>query len=80
LEWQRLGIAQERIRPGKPQQNGRHEQMHRTLKQDTTNPSAKTLRAQQMKRFDEFRRVYNYKLPHEALAYAAPGGLYAPST
>jgi hypothetical protein len=43
----------------KPQQNGRHERMHRTLKQDTARLSAKTLRAQQ-KRFDEFRRVYNY--------------------
>lgn len=68
LEWQRLGVVHERIRPGKPQQNGRHERMHRTLKQDTTNPSAKTLRAQQ-KRFDEFRRIYNYERPHEALGH-----------
>jgi transposase InsO family protein len=48
LEWERLGIVHERIQPGKPQQNGRHERMHRTLKQDTTNSSAKTVRAQQM--------------------------------
>jgi hypothetical protein len=79
LEWQRLGIVHERIQPGKPQQNGRHERMHRTLKQDTTNPSAKTVRAQQ-KRFDEFRRVYNYERPHEALSQETPGSLYAPST
>jgi transposase InsO family protein len=69
----------ERIQPGKPQQNGRHEWIHRTLKQDTTNPSAKTLRAQQ-KRFDEFRHVYNYERPHEAPAHATPGSFYAPST
>lgn len=65
LERQRLSIVHERIQPGKPQQNGRHERMHRTLKQDTANPSAKTLGAQQ-RRFDEFRRVYNYERPHEA--------------
>lgn len=53
--------------------------MHRILKQDTANPSAKTLRAQQ-KRFDEFRRVYNYERPHEALGHETPGSLYAPST
>jgi len=62
LEWQRLGIMHERIQPGKPQQNGRHERMHRRLKQDTASPSAKTIRSQQ-KRFDEFRRVYNYERP-----------------
>jgi hypothetical protein len=53
--------------------------VHRTLKQDTTNPSATTLRAQQ-KRFDEFRRVYNYERSHEALSHETPGSLYAPST
>nr|WP_269456845.1 integrase core domain-containing protein [Terriglobus roseus] len=72
-------MVHERIQPGKPQQNGRHERMHRTLKQDTTSPSAKTIRAQQ-KRFDEFRRVYNYERPHEALNHETPGSLYAPST
>jgi hypothetical protein len=49
--------------------------MHRTLKQDTANPSAKTLSAQQ-KRFDQFRRVYNYERPHEALGHETPGSLY----
>ena len=77
--WLRLGISIERIRPGHPQQNGRHERMHRTLKQDTTNPSAKTLPAQQ-KRFDEFVRVYNHERPHEALRNETPGSVYVPST
>ncbi len=53
--------------------------MHQTLKQDTANPSAKTIRAQQ-KRFDEFRRVYNHERPHEALNQETPGSLYVPST
>jgi len=79
LNWVRLGIVHERIQPGKPQQNGRHERMHRTLKQDTTNPSAKTLQAQQ-KRFDEFRRVYNHERPHEALGNETPGSIYVPSS
>lgn len=79
LNWVRLGIVHERIQPGKPQQNGRHERMHRTLKQDTTNPSAKTLQAQQ-KRFDEFRRVYNHERPHEALENETPGSIYVPSS
>ncbi|WP_114208920.1 IS481 family transposase [Acidisarcina polymorpha] len=79
LNWVRLGIVHERIQPGKPQQNGRHERMHRTLKQDTTNPSAKTLQAQQ-KRFDEFRRVYNHERPHEALGNETPGNIYVPSS
>lgn len=79
LNWVRLGIVHERIQLGKPQQNGRHERMHRTLKQDTTNPSAKTLQAQQ-KRFDEFRRVYNHERPHEALENETPGSIYVPSS
>jgi Integrase core domain len=53
--------------------------MHRTLKQDTANPSARTLSAQQ-KRFDEFRRVYNHERPHEALGHETPGSLYAHGT
>lgn len=79
LNWVRLGIVHERIQPGKPQQNGRHERMHRTLKQDTTNPSAKTIQAQQ-KRFDEFRRVYNHERPHEALKNETPASIYVPSS
>lgn len=79
LNWVRLGIVHERIQPGKPQQNGRHERMHRTLKQDTTNPSAKTLQGQQ-KRFDEFSRVFNHERPHEALGNETPGSIYVPSS
>lgn len=73
--WLRLGIGLERIEPGHPEQNGRHERMHRTLKQETARPPARTLRAQQ-RAFDRFRREYNEERPHEALAMATPGSLY----
>ena len=69
----------ERIQPGKPQQNGRHERMHRTLKEDTTKPPARTLTAQQ-KKFDSFRATFNHERPHEALANETPGSIYVPST
>lgn len=65
--WIKLGIQPERITPGKPQQNGRHERMHRTLKQTTARPPAATLRSQQ-KAFDGFREEYNWERPHAALA------------
>lgn len=77
--WLKLGIAHERIAPGKPQQNGRHERMHRTLKQETAMPPRADLRAQQ-RAFDLFRRVYNEERPHEALDQRAPTTEYAPST
>lgn len=76
--WLRLGIGLERIEPGHPEQNGRHERMHRTLKRETARPPARTLRAQQ-RAFDRFRREYNEERPHEALAMATPGSLYAPA-
>jgi len=76
--WIKLGIAPERIQPGKPQQNGRHERMHRTLKQATACPPAGHRRAQQQ-RFDQFRREYNEQRPHEALGQATPASFYAPS-
>jgi transposase InsO family protein len=76
--WIKLGIQPVRIQPGKPQQNGRHERMHRTLKQATAKPPAATLRAQQ-KSFDRFREEYNWERPHEALAMQTPGELYVPS-
>ena len=76
--WIRLGILPERIQPGQPQQNGRHERMHRTLKQQTAAPPAATLRAQQ-KRFDCFRREYNEERPHEALGQQPPARYFAPS-
>lgn len=73
--WIRLGIRPERIRPGKPQENGRHERMHRTLKEATASPPAATLRAQQ-RAFDEFRAEYNLERPHEALGGRPPAWSY----
>jgi transposase InsO family protein len=76
--WLKLGIRPERIAPGQPQQNGRHERLHRTLKQDAITPAARTLAEQQL-RFDRFRRIYNDERPHEALAMQSPWTVYAPS-
>src|SRR4030095_2778118 len=64
--WIRLGILPELIEPGTPQQNGRTERMHRTLKAETTRPAAGNLRAQQRK-FNSFREEYNQLRPHEAI-------------
>lgn len=77
--WLRLGIRLERIEPGKPQQNGRHERFHRTLEQHTASPPARTLKAQQ-RCFDEFRREYNHERPHEALGQTTPAEHYRPSS
>ncbi|TGM95971.1 transposase, partial [Leptospira mayottensis] len=63
--WLKLGIRPERIQPGKPQQNGRHERMHRTLKQETALPARSSLKEQQ-EAFDRFRSEYNLERPHEA--------------
>jgi len=79
VAFMRLGIQLERIEPGKPQQNGRHERMHLTLKQDTTRPPAHGILAQQQK-FDAFTSTFNEKRPHEALDMKTPAGLYAAST
>jgi transposase InsO family protein len=79
LGWMKMGIVHERIQPGRPQQNGRHERMHRTLKEDTTNPPALTLRVQQ-KKFDRFRQMFNHERPHEGLNNETPGNLYQPSS
>jgi putative transposase len=76
--WVRLGILPECIEPGKPQQNGRHERMHRTLKAETTRPPARTRRAQQRK-FDRFREEFNGQRPHEALDMCTPAACYEPS-
>ncbi|MDJ0884046.1 MAG: IS481 family transposase [Desulfobacterales bacterium] len=76
--WVRLGIMPERIAPGKPQQNGRHERMHRTLKQETLQPPAATAQAQQ-RCFDHFRQRYNELRPHESLKQCPPASCYSPS-
>lgn len=76
--WIKLGIVPEHIEPGKPQQNGRHERMHRTLKQDTASPPASNRRAQQ-ERFDRFRAEYNQERPHEALGQKTPATYYEQS-
>lgn len=76
--WIRLGIIPELIEPGKPQQNGMHERMHRTLKAETTRPAAFDIRGQQRK-FNAFRQEYNEERPHEALGQETPGSLYQPS-
>jgi transposase InsO family protein len=76
--WLRLGIHIERIRPGRPQQNGRHERMHLTLKQEATRPPGMNS-LQQQARFDDFILEFNCERPHEALGLKCPAGLYAPS-
>jgi transposase InsO family protein len=76
--WLRLGIAIERIKPGHPQQNGRHERMHLTLKQETTRPPAYNF-LQQQARFDDFIKGYNQDRPHQALGGKYPGEVYTPS-
>ncbi len=76
--WLKLGIKLERIDPGQPQQNGRHERMHRTLKAETSRPPAASL-PQQQRRFDRFRQIYNEERPHEALNQEPPAAHYQPS-
>jgi putative transposase len=74
----RLDIELERIEPGHPEQNGRHERMHLTLKQETIRPAAANL-LQQQERFDDFRDRYNNERPHEALCMKTPASAHAPS-
>jgi transposase InsO family protein len=74
----KLGINPELIEPGEPQQNGVHERMHRTLKQDATIPPASSLRGQQQK-FDAFREEFNQERPHEAIKMKRPAELYQSS-
>jgi transposase InsO family protein len=76
--WIKLGIAPERIEPGKPQQNGRHERMHRTLAEETARPAAANVMAQQLA-FDRFRYDYNTQRPHEALGQSTPISQYSNS-
>jgi len=74
----RLGILPELIEPGKPQQNGRHERMHRTLKAEATRPPAANGRTQQ-RTFNRFRQEFNQERPHEAIGLQTPASLYQPS-
>jgi putative transposase len=76
--WVRLGILPEFIEPGHPEQNGRHERMHRTLKAETARPAAGSSPAQQ-RRFNAFRETFNHERPHEALDGATPADRYVAS-
>jgi putative transposase len=75
MRWVRLGIVAERSRPSSPQDNGRHERMHRTLKQETLRPPARNPRRQQ-EAFHRFQKIYNDERPHEALDYQTPASCY----
>lgn len=74
----KLGIRPERIEPGHPEQNGRHERMHRSLKEATADPPKRDIKEQQ-KAFDEFAQEYNNERPHEALGQKTPASCYRPS-
>jgi len=76
--WLRLGINLERIKPGHPEQNGRHERMHLTLKKEATKPASFSF-LQQQERFDNFVDEFNNERPHESLNMKYPGELYTPS-
>ncbi len=76
--WLRLGIHIERIKPGHPHQNGRHERMHLTLKKEATKPPGYNF-LQQQERFDTFIGVYNHDRPHQALGGRYPAEVYTPS-
>ena len=76
--WIKLGIVPERIAAGHPEQNGRHERMHRTLKQEVAMPAAPDRRAQQ-RELDRFGQEYNQVRPHEALGMQTPASVYVPS-
>jgi transposase InsO family protein len=77
--WVRLGIRPERIMPGRPDQNGRHERMHSTLKAETAKPPRSSFRAQQ-RAFDRFQIEYNHVRPHEALGQEVPAYFYRRSS
>jgi len=77
--WLRLGIELERIKPGQPQQNGRHERMHLTLKREATKPASANV-LQQQARFDTFVAQYNRDRPHQALNMKVPAEVYGRST
>ncbi len=77
--WLRLGIQIERIKPAHPEQNGRHERMHLTLKKEATKPAAKNL-IQQQGKFDRFQEQYNQERPHQAIGMKYPAEIYVSSS
>ena len=77
--WLRLGISIERIKPGHPEQNGRHERLHLTLKKEATKPAGMNM-LQQQEKFDKFIREYNEERPHQALSMKCPSEVYKPSS
>src|ERR1051326_7553714 len=77
--WMKLGIVPERIEAGHPEQNGRHERMHRTLKQEVAQPPAANWREQQ-RVLEKFRQEYNQVRPHEALGMQTPAAVYETSS
>ena len=77
--WLRLGIGIERIKPGHPEQNGRHERMHLTLKKEATKPAGGNL-LQQQEKLDKFKQDYNFERPHQALGMKYPGEIYRRSS
>jgi hypothetical protein len=77
--WIKLGIVPERIAAGHPEQNGRHERLHRTLKQEVATPPAKDRRAQQ-RALERFRQEYNQVRPHESLQMQTPVSVYVPAS
>lgn len=79
LWWIKLGIRPERIDPGEPQQNGKHERMHKTLKAEATRPPSSSL-AEQQTRLDQFRAEYNEERPHESLGQETPASCYVVSS
>ncbi len=78
VRWIKLGITPDRIEPGKPQQNGQHERMHRTLKAEAARPPEADMAAQQ-RRFDTWRAEFNDERPHDGIGGATPTSRYAPS-
>jgi putative transposase len=77
--WVKLGIRLERIKAGHPEQNGRHERMHRTLKEETASPAKEDFITQQQS-FDAFKRQYNEERPHQALQGKRPADVYQASS
>jgi putative transposase len=77
--WLRLGIDIERIKPGHPEQNGRHERMHLTMKKEVCRPPGYNF-LQQQEKLDNFQKIYNNERPHQAIGMRCPAQLYTPST